>query len=97
MLVAMEGKGFKCQLRLDELLQRILRRLHKLQADPEMERIMSAEDVFELEQKRIHEDLTRDLRRELVEEQKRREEEQGLRIEAEAEIERLRKMLEERG
>jgi hypothetical protein len=86
----------------DELLQRVLRRLHKLQADPEMERIMSAEDVFELEQKRIHEDLTTELRRELAEserrreeEQRRREEEQRIRIEAEQEIARLRKLLED--
>jgi len=55
------------KLKGDELLQRVLRRLHKLQADPEMERIMSAEDVFELEQKRILEDFTKALRHELEE------------------------------
>lgn len=72
---------------------------------------MSAEDVFELEQRRIHEDLTKELRRQLADEQRRREEEQRLRelasrerddearlrIAAEQELERLRKLLEERG
>jgi hypothetical protein len=39
-----------------------------------MERIMSAEDAFELEQKRILEDFTKELRVELAESEKRREE-----------------------
>jgi len=78
------------KLKGDELLQRVLRRLHKLQADPELERIMSAEDVFELEQKRILEDFTKALRHELEESEKRREE-------AEREIARLRKLLDEGG
>jgi hypothetical protein len=71
---------------------------------------MSAEDVFELEQKRIHEDLTRELRLQLAEErmqreesdrgreeeQRRREESERIRIEAEREIARLRKLLQDR-
>jgi len=97
------------KLKGDELLPRVLRRLHQLQASPEMERMMNAEDVFEMEQKRIHEDLTQELRRELAEsekrreeeqkrreqEQKRREEEQERREEAEREVARLRKLLED--
>jgi preprotein translocase subunit SecA len=83
----------------------VVRQLHKLQTDPEMERIMSAEDLFEIEQQRIHEDLTQalfesemlreesDRRRE--ESDRQREEEQRLREEAEQEINRLRKLLEE--
>jgi len=77
--------------KLDQVLARIVRQLHKLQTDPEMERIMSAEDLFEIEQQRIHEDLTQ----ELFESEKRREEEQKRREEAEQEIRRLRKLLEE--
>jgi len=77
--------------KLDKILARIVRQLHKLQTDPEMERIMSAEDLFEIEQQRIHEDLAQalfeseklreesDRRRE--EERKLREEEQRLREE----------------
>jgi RecJ-like exonuclease len=84
------------KLKADQLLQRVLRRLHQLQTDPDMERIMSAEDVFELEQKRIHEDLTRELRLQLAEERMQRQEEQRIRIEAEQEIARLRKLLDDR-
>jgi len=70
-----------------------------------MERIMSAEDLFEIEQQRIHEDLAQALveseklreeeRRLLKEEQKRREESDRRREEAEQEISRLPKLLEE--
>jgi hypothetical protein len=91
--------------KLDKILARIVRQLHKLQTDPEMERIMSAEDLFEIEQQRIHEDLTQALfeseklreeeRRLREEEQRRREEEQKGREAAEQEISRLRKLLEE--
>jgi len=81
----------------DELLRRVLRRLHKLQADPEMERIMSAEDVFELEQKRIQEDFTRELRQKLAESEKGREESDRRREEAEREVARLRKLLGDGG
>jgi len=91
----------------DDLLRRILRRLHKFQTDPDMERIMSAEDVFELEQQRIHEDLARDLAREQKlrqeadrlreKEQCLREEEQRRREAAELEVERLRRLLDETG
>jgi len=73
----------------------VVRRLHKLQSDPEMERMMSAEDVFELEQKRIHEDLTKELRRQLAEEQKRREEEQKRREEEQKRREEEQKRREE--
>jgi colicin import membrane protein len=76
-----------------------------------MERMMSAEDVFELEQRRIHEDLTKEIRRELAESERRREEEQKRREEsdrrreeeqkrreeAEREVVRLRKLLEDEG
>jgi hypothetical protein len=68
----------------------ISRRLHRLQANTEMERIMTAEDVFELEQRRIVEDCTRELRKQLAEEQRRRED-------AERELERLRKLLGDSG
>ena len=81
----------------DELLRRVLRRLHKLQADPEMERIMSAEDAFELEQKRLLEDFTKELRVELAESEKRLVESDRRREEAELESARLRKLLEDRG
>jgi len=56
-----------------------------------MERIMSAEDLFEIEQQRIHEDLSQAL----FESEKLREEEQQRREEAEQEINRLRKLLDE--
>ena len=52
----------------------VVRQLHKLQTAPEMERIMSAEDLFEIEQQRIHEDLAQAL----VESEKLREEERRL-------------------
>jgi len=84
--------------KLDKNLARIVRQLHKLQSDPEMERIMSAEDLFEIEQQRIHEDLTQALfeSEKLREEERRlREDEQRRREAAEQEISRLRKLLEE--
>jgi len=91
--------------KLDKILARIVRQLHKLQTDPEMERIMSAEDLFEIEQQRIHEDLAQalveseKLREEECrlreEEQARREESDRRREEAEQEINRLRKLLDE--
>ena len=77
--------------KLDKTLARMVRQLHKLQTDPEMERIMSAEDLFEIEQQRIQEDLTQAL----FESEKLREEEQKRREAAEQELCRLRKLLEE--
>jgi ferritin-like metal-binding protein YciE len=52
---------------------------------------MSAEDLFEIEQQRIHEDLAQAL----VESEKLREESDRRREEAEQEISRLPKLLEE--
>ena len=68
--------------KLDKILARIVRQLHKLQTDPEMERIMSAEDLFEIEQQRIHEDLSQALF-----------ESEKLREELERENARLRQLL----
>ena len=84
--------------KLDKTLARMVRQLHKLQTDPEMERIMSAEDLFEIEQQRIQEDLTQALfESEKLREEERRlpEEEQKRREAAEQELCRLRKLLEE--
>ena len=61
--------------KLDKILARIVRQLHKPQTDLEMERIMSAEDLFEIEQQRIHEDLAQAL----FESEKLREEARRLR------------------
>jgi len=71
-----------------------------------MERIMSAEDLFEIEQQRIHEDLAQALveseklreeeRRLLEEEQKLREESDRRREELEQENARLRQLLGDR-
>jgi hypothetical protein len=79
----------------DKLLRRVLRRLHKLQADPEMERIMSAEDAFELEQKRILEDFTKELRVELAESEERREESDRRREESDRRREESDRLREE--
>ena len=67
----------------------VVRQLHKLQTAPEMERIMSAEDLFEIEQQRIHEDLAQAL----FESEKLRKEEQRHSEELERENARLRPLL----
>jgi hypothetical protein len=79
----------------DPLLARILRTLGRLQENPEMEKLMSLEDVYLLEQQQLAEEAEW-ARAELLEEKKRREEEQQRREEAEREIDRLRKLLDER-
>ena len=87
--------GGSGKLKGDKLMQKLLRKLHKLQTSPEMERMMSAEDVFELEQRRLHEDLTKEIRRELAESERRREEEQKRREESERRREEEQKRREE--
>ncbi len=62
--------------KLTPLTKRMLRELTKIQADPEMQEMMTYEDMFELEQERIIKRETRSLRSRLEEEQKRSEEAQ---------------------
>jgi hypothetical protein len=94
----------------DVLLGRMLRILNRLQESPEMEQLMTLEDVYQLEQQQMaleleaarqalrkdRERLEQEQRRR-EEEQRRREEEQRRREEAEREVERLRQLLGELG
>jgi hypothetical protein len=86
----------------DPLMARILRALNRLQENPEMEKLMTLEDIYLFEQRELAEEAEwareelRAQRKQLEEEQKRREEEQKRREEAEREIQRLRKLLDER-
>lgn len=95
-----DSKGTK----LSPLMRRVLRELKKLQADPEMQQMMTYEDAFRLEQERLQRQWTRDLRRELEEARREKEEarsekeeEKRRRETAELELERLRKLVENGG
>ena len=91
----------------DPLLARIVRTLNRLQEDPDMEKLLTLEDVFLLEQERMVDARTEELESKLAEqhrlreeeqrrreeEQRRREEEQRRRKAAEAEVEALRRRL----
>lgn len=66
-----------------------------------MEKLMTLEDVFLLEQKQAADEVRDEFNKKLKKEQalrkeadRKREEEQRLRLTAEAEVERLRKLLE---
>lgn len=81
------------------LLSKIYRALNRIQESPEMEKMMTLEDIFLAEQR----EEAAEVRKQLEEEQKRRQEAEKRREEAEKqrqvaekEIARLRKLLEEK-
>jgi len=88
----------------DPVVERMLRTLNRLQESPEMEQIMTLEDLYQLEQEQMSQELEamrRALSKEkarLEEEQRRREEEQRLREAQEEQLrveQRLRELAEQ--
>jgi hypothetical protein len=94
----------------DPLLERMLRTLNRLQESPEMEQLMSLEDVYQLEQEQLAQELEaarqalhkeqarrEELERSREDSDRRREDADRRREDAEREVERLRKLLGEQG
>ncbi len=86
----------------DPVVERMLRTLNRLQESPEMEQIMTLEDLYQLEQEQLSQELEA-TRRALQEKQERleevqrsREEEQRRREAAERENELLRRILKDK-
>ena len=79
----------------DPVVERMLRTLNRLQESPEMEQIMTLEDLYQLEQEQLSQELEA-TRRALHKKQVSLEEEQRRREAAEQEIELLRKMLRDK-
>ena len=77
------------------MVERMLRTLNRLQESPEMEQIMTLEDLYQLEQEQLSQELEA-TRRALHKKQVSLEEEQRRREAAEQEIELLRKMLRDK-
>ncbi len=83
----------------DPLLGKIYRALNRIQESPEMEKIMTLEDIFLIEQQEEAAKARRELResrKQLEEAEKRREEAEKRSEDAEKELARLRKILEEK-